>query len=72
VYCIPARVVVRVLITGQVGCLEDIQNWHIELFHDFRLLFVEVLYTGISGIARFQKADFISLASCKFQSLYVL
>jgi hypothetical protein len=45
-----------VVIAGQVGCLKDIQNWHIEFFHDFHLLVVEVLYTGITAIAQMRKA----------------
>jgi hypothetical protein len=61
-----------VLITGQVGCLEDIQDWHIELFHDFHLLVVEVLYTGICGIAQFRNAKLKFLTTTKYPVLYVL
>jgi hypothetical protein len=57
----------RVLVAGQVGCLEDIQNWHIELFHDFHLLFVEILHTGATGIAQMRKAAAICNAFLTIQ-----
>jgi hypothetical protein len=68
VCCIPGRV----LVTGQVGCLEDVQNWHIELSHDFHLLFVEILYAGITCIVQSPTAALILHATCNMQLLYVL
>jgi hypothetical protein len=52
-----------VLVGRQVACFEDIQYWHIELFHYFDLLVIKVLYPRVTAIGQSLDAAFIGFAS---------